>query len=749
MRESAAVNRVDTISEAYSHRLVVIAMIASLATLLIATIYPSGKPADELMSLSFTATYFWIAAQSFALTLPGLLSGILLGSLFPRVGTMLGALMILAVPTVVLLDVLTFTWIAERFLSGTMTRIATSLAPALMLHVTSSAMYQGILVSLSAVVAGWLAWKTSGAVATKWVSREDAIQPLPTTMVLSMVAVLTSSSAIRSYSVTVDEMSRSSTRHPFCAFRLVGYRGVGVAVPSEEGAVLSRLRGLQSIEQVQAREKRQLTVSVDAGAFEPDLIPEDRRKVIVVVVECLRPEVIDPVLMPNLHRFAQKSILCRNNFSGGNSTCLSMFSLVNGVEAIWFRRKLADDPVFNRLLHQAGYQLGFFGGQIDWALYEMDGFIHPDHYEQFVIEQPRLPETDLNAVERTMRFIDQAPKESRPLDASESPQVFTTAPRAAVCYLFGTHSSFRYSEPEFRLFEPEAEEGLLISHSPELKEQFYNRYKNSLRSMDRTLAPLLRDDCVVLVMGDHGEPFLDDGTAVHGTRLSRFQNMTPAVIYYPGVEPRHIDLPTFHADLLPTLLSILEIPITDSTVFDGLDLIGTDDETLSRRTFVSRNFLDTTSMLVGPWTLDPAKPFGYRVAFDIWDWQTDYLNPIDEFGYEWGPDSGESDASQGEERFRQWVANRFGEAATGKDRSERALFEQFFDSDDDETRLAVLQIASSVVDPGDELYERITEAASDPVPQIRDLARELIIRINRYRGAAAQASSDAVDADDF
>ncbi len=56
-----------------------------------------------------------------------------------------------------------------------------------------------------------------------------------------------------------------------------------------------------------------------------------------------------------------------------------------------------------------------------------------------------------------------------------------------------------------------------------------------------------------MVLGDHGEPFLDDGTAIHGTRLSRFQNMTPAVIYYPGVQPRTIQLPTFHPDLLPTL----------------------------------------------------------------------------------------------------------------------------------------------------------------------------------------------------
>ncbi len=102
-----------------------------------------------------------------------------------------------------------------------------------------------------------------------------------------------------------------------------------------------------------------------------------------------------------------------------------------------------------------------------------------------------------------------------------------------------------------------------MSNTPEMKEQFYNRFKNSARTMDRLIEPLLRDDCVVIILGDHGEPFFEDGTKIHGSRLSRYQNMTPAVIHFPGVVPRKISAPTSHADLLPTLMSILNIPLTD------------------------------------------------------------------------------------------------------------------------------------------------------------------------------------------
>ncbi len=131
--------------EPCSHRLIVVALMATLATLLIAAIYPSGRPADELSELSFGATYAWIASQSLVLTLPGLVVGILIGKFLPRTGALLGAAFILAVPLVVLCDAMTFTWIAERFLSRTMGRIGTTLLPGLMLHVTRAMVVEAVI----------------------------------------------------------------------------------------------------------------------------------------------------------------------------------------------------------------------------------------------------------------------------------------------------------------------------------------------------------------------------------------------------------------------------------------------------------------------------------------------------------------------------------------------------------------------------------------------------------------------------
>ncbi len=495
MKETDCSNEVKRAGEACAHRLVVIAIFSSLATLLIATFYPSGKPADDLMSLSFSATYSWIAAQSFVLALPGLLIGTSIGTVAPKTGALVGGMLdaVGARCRVVRCDDLQLDRRAIPLRDHDPNRDFA--AAALALHVTPSAVMQSIFITAIVLAGSLLVWKASGVIARKWEAREDAVQPLATTMVLSLAAVLTSYSAIGSFSRTASEMERSSTRHPFCAFHIVGYRGVGVPLPSKQGAVLSKLRGLQSIDLVHAREQAQLEIEIDKKAFREGLsaetLPARPKNVIIVVVECLRPEVIDPSVMPNLHAFAQRSIVCSNNFTSGNATCHSMFSLVTGLESVWFRRSVSEQPILNRLLHQAGYELAFYGGQTDWTEYHMDGFINPTQFESFQIEEPDLPGSDLRAIDRTIEFIDRQDVSGR--DAGDNAPPGPGTPRAAICYLYATHSRFRYSDPQDRIFLPEASESVLMSRAPELRDQFYNRYKNSLRTMDRMLAPLLRD----------------------------------------------------------------------------------------------------------------------------------------------------------------------------------------------------------------------------------------------------------------
>jgi arylsulfatase A-like enzyme len=90
-------------------------------------------------------------------------------------------------------------------------------------------------------------------------------------------------------------------------------------------------------------------------------------------------------------------------------------------------------------------------------------------------------------------------------------------------------------------------------------------YTAEIRSMDDQLARLWDtldeqgrlDDTLVLVFADHGEGFNEHGHLEHGDSLFGELTQVPALFWARGLEGRDWHGPTTHADLAPTVLSIL------------------------------------------------------------------------------------------------------------------------------------------------------------------------------------------------
>ena len=266
--------------------------------------------------------------------------------------------------------------------------------------------------------------------------------------------------------------------------------------------------------------------------------------VLIVVIESLRPELIDAQIMPSTWRLAEKGIHCRNHYSGGNSTNLGMFSLMNGLEAIWWKQPVRYSPIMNRVYRQAGYKLGFFGGHDDWRTFYMDGYINDEHFDVFKIEPKDWLDSDRKSASAAKNFL-----------ASD-----TNTPKLAVLYLYSTHADYR-SDPADRLNQPAAEDGFIIPYSGTKRDAVWNRYCNSARTIDKILAPLLSQDRIVVITRDHGQAFLEDGTCGHGTRISKVQNQTPAVIFIPNGPNKQFDRLTSHIDLLPTVLAACRLNV--------------------------------------------------------------------------------------------------------------------------------------------------------------------------------------------
>lgn len=569
------------------HQLVVLAILIVSGTLVIGILYPSSVSSPTVSMFAWISIHSWIALQTLVLITPGLLAAWLLRSRLPRLSVGIGYGLMVVVPAGMLLDAIAFRWVSDRFLSTKILRVATDLRDSLMAH----AQWKSIAPTLF-----WCIGVAVVAIGVFWISKPVARFCMRHRRVAKwggsiagVCVCLFSLLALADWQTTANQMRSDSTRHPWVVFRILDLDDVTASEINSRLAPVSFVIPKEGIEQ---RKVQQRLAGLDWDSL--DARDEPFPDVVVVVLESFRHEMVDAEIMPNLSRLASEGIHCRNHFSGANASNFGMFSLLNGLEAIWFEEPVRYSPLMNRLFHQAGYELGLFASHDDWRLFVMDGFLNEQQFDVFQCEPKGWSEVDKRTVSRATAFLN---REDLADKASPSP-------RLAVVYLYTTHADYR-SDPADAVFQPAADDSFFIPYLPAQRDAVWNRYKNCAHTVDRLIRPLLDRNRVVVVTGDHGEAFLEDGTCGHGTKLSRYQTMTPAIVYAPGIRSERMDQPTMHADLLPTLVALADLPMIDLGVFDGNPIASKRElnkSDLKERVFMIRDYLSDEALFVGPWT---------------------------------------------------------------------------------------------------------------------------------------------------
>jgi glucan phosphoethanolaminetransferase (alkaline phosphatase superfamily)/HEAT repeat protein len=69
-----------------------------------------------------------------------------------------------------------------------------------------------------------------------------------------------------------------------------------------------------------------------------------------------------------------------------------------------------------------------------------------------------------------------------------------------------------------------------------------------------------RPRAVIIVTADHGEEFGDHGGRYHGTTVFEEQVRVPLIVVAPKIQPHRVSVPVQTIDLLPTVISALNIP---------------------------------------------------------------------------------------------------------------------------------------------------------------------------------------------
>ncbi len=298
--------------------------------------------------------------------------------------------------------------------------------------------------------------------------------------------------------------------------------------------------------------------------------PSAPLNVVWLVAESLRFDMLDPQIMPRLWDFSNDAVRLEKHFSGGNLTQMGVFSMFYGLYGNnWFPMHAARRaPVLMDVLQQQHYQFSLNTSQrFTYPAFDKTIFANMRPQDMHALEAGAPPwQRDAQNIDDILSFIDRRDP-ARPFmsymffESTHAPYDFPQEAAIARPYL----ENFNYLTADF---------GRDIR-------QIKNRYINAARHVDGQIGRVvdhlkakgLLDKTIVIVLGDHGEEFMERGRWGHSAEFNRFQTGTPGVIRVPGQAPRVVTGISSHLDIPATLMPLLGVKNPPADYSHGYDLL--------------------------------------------------------------------------------------------------------------------------------------------------------------------------------
>lgn len=295
---------------------------------------------------------------------------------------------------------------------------------------------------------------------------------------------------------------------------------------------------------------------------------ESPPNVIMFVCESLRADMLTPEIMPRTWAFALENQRFTRHYSGGNGTRMGMFTAFYGIPGnYWFNfLRNRRPPVLMDRVQKLGYDMRFSTSA---------AFSYPEFDKTILAHIPagNLHQKGMGSGwERDRYHVGQMKKW-----LSESG---TGSPYFLFHFFESPHARY-YFPPESVIREPYLED--LNYATVDLKRDIgliRNRYINSVHHLDSQIGEMIdtlrarkdMENTIVIITGDHGEEFMENGRWGHNSQFSEQQVRVPLVVSFPGMAPAVYDYPTSHTDLVPTLLPLLGVsnPAADYSTGENL-----------------------------------------------------------------------------------------------------------------------------------------------------------------------------------
>lgn len=301
--------------------------------------------------------------------------------------------------------------------------------------------------------------------------------------------------------------------------------------------------------------------------------PAKPYNVVWLVSESWRADTLDPEIMPNASAFAAQAQNFKLHYSGGNGTRIGVFTMMTGVPgSYWqaFYESHRGAPLID-VMQQQGYQM---------SLYTSAKFSYPE-FDQTIFSQ--VPKAQLHTIDGPGQGWEKDRKNVSDLldfiDKRDPSKPFFT-----FMFFESPHARY-YFPPESVIRKPYRDDiNYATLDQDNLREDIgpiKNRYLNAVHHLDSQFGRVLDylkahdllDNTIVVMTGDHGEEFMENGYWGHNSTFSDPQTRTPLILWIPGKAPAVHDQLSSHLDLPPTILPLLGVQNPVSDYASGIDLM--------------------------------------------------------------------------------------------------------------------------------------------------------------------------------
>lgn len=271
--------------------------------------------------------------------------------------------------------------------------------------------------------------------------------------------------------------------------------------------------------------------------------------IVWLTAESWRADMLNAETMPYTYKFAQANQHFLRHYSTGNGTRMGIFGQFYGLSGrFWFPAlKYQRGPLMLDFLQSAGYDLRAFTSA---------NFTYPEFDKTVWLN---IPKEHLHSDQKGTSWQRDERNVSRLIEFMERAQ----SPFFEFLFFESTHANYTFPEDKALLQDYIDDFDYLATDITGSIEKIKNRYINASHFLDSQFKRVIEsleiqgklDSTIVVITGDHGEEFMENGRWGHNSTFSNPQIRVPLVIHMPQKSPRQFTAMTSHLDLPATIMS--------------------------------------------------------------------------------------------------------------------------------------------------------------------------------------------------